>query len=124
MKYSRGLGLTPTEGARVGRKPLNSSLVLPRRSCMRKEETLQKIKAAESQVRGTKQTVLGERDRILRDARREAFELRESLRREAESRYVEILREAEVVTARETEAIIAAGRRDADAVKAEAATNL
>ena len=91
---------------------------------MRKEETLQKIKAAESQVRGTKETVLVERDRILRDARREAFELRETLRRQAETRYAEILKEAEAVTARQTEAFLARGRDEGDAVKAEAATNL
>ena len=91
---------------------------------MRKEETLQKIKAAESQVRGTKETVLVERDRILRDARREAFELRETLRRQAETRYAEILKEAEAVMARQTEAILATGRDDADSVRAEAATNL
>jgi V/A-type H+-transporting ATPase subunit G/H len=91
---------------------------------MRKEETLQKIKAAESQVRGTKETVLAERDRILRDARREAFELRETLRRQAESRYAEILKEAEAVMAGETARILAAGRREADSVKAKAATNL
>ncbi len=91
---------------------------------MRKEETLQRIKAAESQVRGTKETVLAERDRILRDARRDAFELRETLRRQAESRYAEILKEAEAVTSGETEAILAAGRTEADSVKAEAATNL
>ena len=91
---------------------------------MRKEETLQKIKAAESQVRGTKETVLVERDRISRDARREAFELREALRRQAETRYAEILREAETVTARQTRAILATGREEADSVKAEAGTNL
>ena len=91
---------------------------------MRKEETLQKIKAAESQVRGTKETVTVERDRILRDARREAFELRETLRRQAETRYAEILKEAEAVTARQTGAILATGREEADSVKAEAATNL
>src|SRR2546426_12496179 len=90
---------------------------------MRKEETLQKIKAAESQVRGTKETVLVERDRILRDARREAFELRETLRRQAETRHAEILQEAEAVTARQTEALLATGRDAADSERAEAATD-
>ncbi len=91
---------------------------------MRKEETLQKIKAAEGQVRGTKETVLAERERILRDARREAYELREDLRRQAEARYAEIMRDAEGTTAGETESILAAGRRDADTLKAEAEANL
>src|SRR2546425_11111942 len=110
--------------AQVRRKPLNASLVAPRGSRMRKEETVQKIKAAESQVRGTKETVPVERARILRDGRREAFELREALRRQAETRYAEILREAETATARQTEAILATGRDEAGSVKAEAATNL
>ena len=91
---------------------------------MRKEETLQKIKATEGQVRGMKETVLAERERILRDARRDAFELREQLRREAERRHAEIIHEAESVIARETEQILAAGRRDADALKAKAEANL
>src|SRR5947208_12873769 len=91
---------------------------------MRKEETLQKIKATEGQVRGMKETVLAERERILRDARREAFELREQLRREAERRHAEIIHEAESTIARETEQILAAGRRDADALKAKADANL
>src|SRR5437879_8436263 len=96
MKSICEFGFARARCAPVRRKPLNASLVVPRRSRMRKEETLQKIKAAESQVRGTKETVLVERDRILRDARREAFELRETLRRQAETRYAEILKEAEI----------------------------
>jgi len=91
---------------------------------VRKEETLQKIKAAEGQVRGTKEAVLAERERILRDARREAFELREELRRTAERRHAEIIHEAEAAIARETERILAAGRRQADALKAKADANL
>jgi len=91
---------------------------------VRKEETLQKIKAAEGQVRGTKEAVFAERERILRDARREAFELREDLRRIAERRHAEIIHEAEAGIAHETEQILAAGREHADALKAKADANL
>lgn len=91
---------------------------------MRKEETLQRIKEAEGQVRGAKDAVASERERILRDARREAFELRETLRHESEKRHGEILREAEMATARETEKLLAAGRRDAAALKGKAEANL
>ena len=91
---------------------------------MRKEETLQKIKAAEGQVRGAKEAVLAERERILRDARRDAFELRERLRREAEKRHDEILREAKAPTAREAEKLLELGRKDAAARKAKAEANL
>jgi len=91
---------------------------------MSKAETLQRIKEAEGQVRGTKEAVLAERERILRDARREAFELREELRRTAERRHAEIIHEAEAAIARETAQILVAGRRQADALKAKANANL
>src|SRR3990172_618405 len=80
---------------------------------MKKEETLQRIKDAERQVRGSKESVLAERERILRDARREAFELRETLRKQAEARHGEILRAAEAATSKETERVLAGGRKEA-----------
>jgi len=91
---------------------------------MKKEETLQRIKEAEGQVRGSKESVLAEQERILRDARREAFELREKLRKEAEARHEEILREAEAAAARETERVLASGRKDAGALKSKAEANM
>src|SRR5437879_13919952 len=114
MKSSCEVGFARARCAPVRRKPLNASLVVPRRSRMRKEETLQKIKAAESQVRGTKETAPAERDRLLRDARREAFELRETLRRQAQPRYGVSLTEAGAATARQTEASLAPRRRAPD----------
>ncbi len=91
---------------------------------MNKEETLQKIKDAESQVRGTKETILAERERILRDARREAFELRERVRREAEARSEAIIRTADEAVAREAETLLAVGRKGAAALEAKADGNL
>ena len=91
---------------------------------MRKEETLQRIKAAEAEVRRAKEAVLVERERILKDARREAFELREEFRQKAERRYEEIVRAAAAATSRETEELLAAGRRNAEALKAKAEANL
>ena len=91
---------------------------------MKKEETLQRIKDAERQVRGSKESVLAERERILRDARREAFELRETLRKQAEARHEEILRAAEAATSKETERVLAGGRKDAAALKARAEANM
>ena len=90
---------------------------------MNKEETLHRIKEVEGQVGETKKTVLAERERIVRDARREAFDLRERLRRESEKRYEDILREADAATARETEKILEAGRTDAAKLRAQADTN-
>src|SRR5438445_11567937 len=124
MKSICEFGFARARCAPVRRKPLNASLVVPRRSRMRKEETLQKIKDAESQVRGTKETILAERERILRDARREAFELRERLRREAEAQSEAIIRTADEAVAREAETLLAAGRKDAAAWKAKADANL
>jgi len=91
---------------------------------VKKEETLQRIKAAEGQIRGAKERAATERERILRDARKEAFELRESLRREAEKRYEEILREADRAAAQETEGILAAGRKRAAELAGQASGNL
>lgn len=90
---------------------------------MKKEETLQRIKDAERQVRGSKESVLAERERILRDARREAFEVRETLRKQAEARHEEILRAAEATTSTETERVLAGGRKEAAALKARAEAN-
>lgn len=91
---------------------------------MKKEETLHRIKEAESVVRGRKEAVMADREKILRDARREAIELRETLRRRAEKRYEEILREAEAAAALETERILASGRKDAATLKAKAEANM
>ncbi|HII40668.1 MAG TPA: hypothetical protein HA326_05565 [Thermoplasmata archaeon] len=91
---------------------------------MNKEETLQKIKAAEGQVREAKAAALEEKERILRDARKEGFELREALRGRAEKRQEEILKVSEASIAREKEALLAKGRREADALRAEAHANV
>lgn len=87
---------------------------------MRKEETLQKIKEVESRVRTSKEEALAERERILRTARREALELRDTLRINAEKIQEGILREADAATARERERMLAEGRKEAAALKAKA----
>jgi len=91
---------------------------------VKKEETLQRIKAAEGQIRSAKERAATERERILREARRESFELRESLRREAEKRFEEIVREADRATAQETETILASGRKRAAELAGQASGNL
>lgn len=91
---------------------------------MNKEETLQKIKHAEEEVRRAKAAALEERDRMLREARREAFDLRESLRRSAEGRQEEILKTSEAAIAQEKEQILAKGRQEAEALRAEARANI
>lgn len=91
---------------------------------MDKEETLQRIKDTEAGVRRTKDAALEEKDRLLRDARKEAFELRESLRAEGEKRQEGILTAGDAATAREKESILAQGRKEAEALHREAQTNI
>ncbi len=91
---------------------------------MGKEETLQKIKDAEAEVRKAKAAAADEKERILRDARREAFELRETLRAEAEKRQVEVLKSGDAAIAREREAALEKGRREAEALRTEAQSNI
>ena len=91
---------------------------------MDKEETLQRIKDAEAEARRAKGTALEGKERILRDARKEAFELRESLRIEAEKRQDEILKAGDAEVAHEREGVLAKGRQEAEALHAEARSNL
>lgn len=91
---------------------------------MDKEETLRQIKDIEAQVRQSKTAAQAEGEKLLRDARREAFELRESLRAQAEKRQEEILRAGDAATAREKEILLAKGRQEAEALRAQARSNL
>src|SRR5512137_2955696 len=91
---------------------------------MQKEETLHRIKEAEEQIRREKAAALEDRERILREARREGFELRESLRKAAEKRQEEVLRQSDAATAVEKEQILATGRKDADALRRQAEASI
>jgi ATP synthase H subunit len=91
---------------------------------MNKEETLHKIKETEDQARQAKAAALDEKERILRDARREGFELRESLRGRAEKRQEEILKASEISTTRGKEGILTKGRQEAEALHTEARANV
>ena len=91
---------------------------------MDKEETLHRIKSVEDEIRRSKEGALAEREKLLRAARREALDLRDALRAQAEKRGEEILREADALIAREKETILAAGRKQAAAMKAMADGNL
>ena len=91
---------------------------------MNKEETLHRIKAVEEQVRKGKEAAHAEREKILRTARREALELRDSLRSEADRRAGAIISEAEAAIAREKELVLAEGRKAARAMRDLADLNL
>lgn len=91
---------------------------------MNKAETLSEIKKAEGEIRAMKESAQKERDRILHEARREALELQERLRREAEGRATAILAAAEKEIAKEREAILAQGRKEAEALRASGMGNV
>jgi V/A-type H+-transporting ATPase subunit G/H len=91
---------------------------------MGKEEILLKLKEAESQIRALKEAAERDREQALRTARREALELREKMREQAEARYREILKAAESALATERERIVAAGRADAAKIAAMGRTNV
>lgn len=80
---------------------------------MGKAETLQKIKAAEAQIRATKEAAAQEREVALRTARREALELLETFREQAETRYREILGATQAGVASDREKLLAAARAEA-----------
>ena len=80
---------------------------------MGKEEILLKLKDTESQIRAMKEAAERDRELALRTARREALEIREKMREQAEARYREILKAAESVVVAEKERIVAAGRTEA-----------
>lgn len=91
---------------------------------MQKEETLHRIKEAEEQVRREKTVALEERERVLREARRKGFELRESLRKAAETRQEEVFRQVDATTTGERERIVAGGRKQAETLRKEAEANI
>jgi vacuolar-type H+-ATPase subunit H len=91
---------------------------------MGKEETLHQIKAAEAAVRQAKQAAAEERERILRKAREEALGIVEAARKAAEERQAAIIAAAESETGRRKDAILAEGRRDAEALRREGEHNI
>ena len=91
---------------------------------MKKAETLLEIKGAEAAIQDMKRAAEAERDRIVREARREALELQDRLRREADERAAAILQDADAVIGKERDAILAKGRAEAEALKAAGMANV
>jgi len=65
-----------------------------------------------------------EKERALRESRREVLELQERLRAEAEERGAAVLRTSEEALARERDAVLAKGRKEADARRAAGMGNV
>lgn len=91
---------------------------------MGKEETLLKLKEAEAQVRALKDAAERDRERILRDARREALELHEELRDKAEVRFREIVADAAKKVEVERARVLVAGKEEANATAARGRANV
>src|SRR3989442_15575323 len=85
----------------------------PRTFRMSKEETLQRIKQVEAQIRTMKEEAEREGEATLRNARREARELTEQFQEKGGARYREIGSAAEGAIAAEREKLLAAAREDA-----------
>lgn len=91
---------------------------------MGKAETLERMKAAEAQIRATKEAAAQEREVALRNARREALELLEKFREQAEARYREIVSGAEAAVASERDKMLDAARADAARMSARGKENI
>ncbi len=91
---------------------------------MSKAETLQRIKEAEAQTRTAKEAAEREREITLRNGRREALELLDTFRVQAEKRYAEILAAAEAEVATERDRMLAAAREEAARIAARARANV
>lgn len=91
---------------------------------MGKAETLLRIKEAEAQIRTAKTAAEQERERALRKARKEALDLLESYRNQAEERFREIVSAAEAAVAVERDRMLAAAREEAGRMSARGRANL
>ncbi|MFQ5986493.1 MAG: hypothetical protein ACE5KQ_03960 [Thermoplasmata archaeon] len=82
-----------------------------------KPKTLDQIREVEREVHGVKAQAEEERERILREGKREALNLEDELRNQAEEAFREVLTSARERIQTEREEILSAGRREAEAVK-------
>lgn len=80
---------------------------------MGKAETLQRLKDAEAQIRTMKEEAERERERTLRSARREALDLLDKYRAQAEARYREIVTAAEAAITTERDRMLAIAKEEA-----------
>src|SRR2546428_12058973 len=96
----------------------------PRTFRMSKEETLQRIKQVEAQIRTMKEEAEREREATLRNARREALELTEQVQEKAEARYREMVSAAEAEIESERAKLLAAAREDGARMVAQGKANV
>ncbi|MEE8199418.1 MAG: hypothetical protein V3R46_04740 [Thermoplasmata archaeon] len=88
-----------------------------------KLKTLDRIREVEREVHGLKAQAEAERERLLREAQREALNLEDDLRDKAEEAFREILAAARERIESQRQDILAEGRQEADALKEAARTH-
>lgn len=97
---------------------MNNSLI-PTPEPMRKEETLLKIREVEAESKRLREAAEKEKERILREARKQVIELSDQLRQEADEAYEEALRQAQERIEGEKERILEQARKQAAALTIE-----
>ncbi len=93
-------------------------------AAMDKTATLDRLKAVEREIREAKQKAAEAKDQVLRNARKEALEILEAAKRDAEAEYEAYLRSVEEAAAEDREAILAKGRQEAEEIRARAQQRL
>ncbi len=91
---------------------------------MAREEILQRIKAAELEADQAVKRAEGERDALLREAKREALRIEDELRSKAEDAYGSVLRALGEETRRESDKVLAEGQRRAEELRSKSFQNL
>lgn len=91
---------------------------------MKKAETLEKIKEAEERARGMKTAALEEKDKIVREAKRESLFVLENMEKKAAELHKEKLSEIQAEVNREREKLLEEGRREAEVLKSQASIHV
>ncbi|MFQ5909785.1 MAG: hypothetical protein ACE5IJ_03585 [Thermoplasmata archaeon] len=91
---------------------------------MKKVETLARIKDAEEQANKMKSDAQKEKEKTIRNAKRESLFVFESMEKKAADFYREKLGEVEAEIQREREKLLTAGREEAEALKVQASAKI
>lgn len=91
---------------------------------MKKVETLERIKDAEEQAKKMKSDALKEKEKIIRNAKRESLFVLENMEKKATELHKEKLSEVEADIQRERGRLLEDGRKQAETLKAEASSRI
>lgn len=91
---------------------------------MKKAETLERIKDAEDRAKKMKSDALKEKEKIVREAKRESLFVLENMEKKAAELHKEKLSEVQADIDRERERLLQEGREEAEALKSQASTRV